>query len=232
MKKKTLMVLIMIWLFLVMCSGPITLQKEINKTPSARESWVEKWIKSPGCLAPCWEGITPGKTNLSDVPALLETTDGFRQITRNKEILIGQDCIEWAMKGNDSGMAFGLACSDVSRNPEVQEVRLSFERNKGQNIFMRLSELVELYGEPEYVDIELGSFSCLIQLFFQKYGMTMTSGGDANMGFVEIGRDLPVGDILLIDSTIDTEKAMKKIGFSFDLGNFRKWEGYKDYKCR
>lgn len=215
-----------------MCSGPFTLQKDINNTSSVRESWVEKWIKSPGCLAPCWEGITPGRTKLSDVPSMLEKMDGFQQITRDKEILIDQDCIEWAMKGNDSGMAFGLVCSDVSRNPVVQEVRLSFERNKGQSIYVKLSELVEFYGEPEYVDIELGTFSCLIQLFFQKYGMTISSGGDADNGFVKIGEDLPVGDILLIDSTIDTEKAMRKIGFSFDLGNFRKWEGYKDYKCR
>lgn len=62
--------------------------------------------------------------------------------------------------------------------------------------------------------------------------MTITSGGDADKGFVTIGEDLPVGDILLIDSTIDTEKAMKKIGFSYDPGDLRYWEGYKDYKCR
>ena len=72
------------------------MSQDMKATPRI-SGWVEDIFIEKKCTLPCWEGITPGVTNIDEAQAILETNSSFL-ITTEPTLYndnLGEYEIEW-----------------------------------------------------------------------------------------------------------------------------------------
>jgi hypothetical protein len=228
MNKRIVLFISILPILSIMCSIIPPDVHNKNKDKQERVEWLDNWIKKPKCLAPCWEGITIGSTLVNDVPSKLKEVNGFNQLLRTEDIFLDQNCAEWSMKGSESNITFGVACSDKTKRPEVQEIDLDFARITSKPV--TISEINILYGPPAKIRLNWGML-CEIQFYYPKFGMFVFSDVEHRGEINKVAKDLGISRILIVDPNKDIVEAMKNIGFSFYPKEWKDWTGYGDYKC-
>ena len=125
-----------------------------------RDAWLERWLKNPVCLPPCWENTTPGKTSLPDARATLPQIPGTRVTTAVESET------DFELGENASGAFFSDA------NGIVQMIWIYF----GANPPLQVGDVVSKYGYPSEV-----SFSFYtpdepnFNLLYPKFGMVIST---------------------------------------------------------
>jgi hypothetical protein len=227
MNRRLLLAMTLLPAVSLMCVLFPTYNRNLQK--EQRVEWLDNWAKTPKCLAPCWEGITIGDTLVNEVPSKLKEVNGFNRLLRTEDIFLDQNCAEWSMKGSDSNITYGVACSDKTKGPEVQEIDLDFGRITGKPV--TISEINNLYGPPAKIRLNWGMV-CEIQFYFPKFGMFVFSAGFYRDGITKVAGNLVITRILIVDPNKDIIEAMKNIGFSFSPEEWKEWMGYGDYECK
>ncbi len=146
-------------LFLSACA----LVEILKPTPIApREPWISKWLENPACQPPCWEGITPGKSTMTETITVLNTMTGIdisgpsRDYTDRKRLLIS-----WNYQNSQSS---GEAETDEN-GLIINEMYLSIDHQ--QQVILR--EIINIYGSPDNVLINRNhAGTCDISLMNKK----------------------------------------------------------------
>ena len=108
-------------------------------------------LTDDACSAPCWHGITPGKTTSDDAIAILQNLD----IVKTDSIILpghpwrGMDMIFWNFQRSGRGTIFikDNRVHIIEFVPKTKETL--FDRNEGLNI--QFSDAIEKFGEPSSV---------------------------------------------------------------------------------
>jgi hypothetical protein len=114
-----------------------------TKTPivSTASIMQQQWLEKKTCAPPCWEGIVPGTTIISDALRILQDNPRVRDVKFEQGSL--SSAITWRWDDNDLG---GIIIVNLVSNPAnnvVDRTSLDFE--------IRFSDLVAAYGYPSAV---------------------------------------------------------------------------------
>ena len=105
--------------------------------------WVNLLISDPICKPPCWENITPGKTEISAITSDVlrpENQLKFDNITFGSQ---GERCISWYSTQDKIGKQ---ALIEMCTNPNEEEISIiSFEFGL-QHTSIALSDFIHQFG--------------------------------------------------------------------------------------
>jgi hypothetical protein len=96
--------------------------------------------RTPGCVVPCWHGITPGKTSWENALTILEADPSIENLTIQESEDSTAKAAEFRQRGGS------VCCQVFTQDDETVSV-----------IFLRLtpdivlSQLIEAQGEPQYL---------------------------------------------------------------------------------
>jgi hypothetical protein len=150
-KKRRLLLLIPLFLCILGCLGIVLWQMNgINgpvfpPEPSATaeaspaSNLDEVSTIFADCLPPCWIGIEPGVTHSSDAEAMLKAYYGPDNVDLERNTFL-----YWSSSQVDSSQGGSIRLE----NNRVLQTRVGFAENQ-----LRVSELVEVLGEPEFVQV-------------------------------------------------------------------------------
>jgi hypothetical protein len=154
------LLLLFVMLSLVSCSDENTVFG-IPKS-GAPEGWERRWLQGIPCRAPCWEGVTPGVTSVS------EAVDSLRRSSVTYDVWIAPNVglptgeIIWTWSGTSSMPVpysstpsphpnGGVAYYDAEAEPHVvYAIQPEFPTA------FTLGEVVGAYGEPSHVMARAG----------------------------------------------------------------------------
>jgi hypothetical protein len=196
-----------ILLVLAMAScAPVTTQQIPSLSP-----WLTRWLESPACRPPCWEGITPGVTSYMDATVLIEHIPDTQITYRINSRL------EWNMDKLDGGWL-------TTDKEKVAWIRLFLNSEE----VLPLSKLIGLYGQASEVRLNScqGGY-CEVDLIFTIHRMVVQL-------LLSHGPNVPYTVTILANADvrrINFYQDMKTYRSSpANLGNqFLPWRGYGDY---
>ncbi len=108
---------------------------------SPPDGWYEEWLNKTPCTAPCWEGITPGKTTASEAEDVLRMMPYAHDIQITPQLVPGTGVIGWKLANNNLGQI--VYRSDDAKN-EVTEITPPIPQ-------FALAEIIAAYGKPSHV---------------------------------------------------------------------------------
>lgn len=110
---------------------------------SLSNDWESRWLNSIPCRLPCWEGITPGQTTVTQAVKLL-TQSGLVEKVNLNDTLSRRGTIEWTwLKNNQKG---GLASFYTKEDPQIIKYIRPFY-GKTYNY----EEINKSYGSPSHI---------------------------------------------------------------------------------
>jgi len=198
------------------------------------------------CSAPCWNGITPGKTTKSElikiIPSLpfyedsaIGWTNENGQVTQNAPdipsstagILIGKDWAGISVYVKDSVVSAVSISSILNKSHEFNDLDLT------------LDGVIKLYGEPSYI-LKGGAcpdFKCQnLYLVYSEQGMIfviesgdLVSENGVFPSSIQVLPELPVREVVYFDPS-----QIKNFPVSIYIGNIHceiedeipRWQGY------
>mgnify|MGYP000229844394 CR=1 FL=1 len=104
------------------------------------------------CYLPCWHGIRPGET---EKPEALTVIQNFEGITRY---------------GEDGQLIYFSSVDKISNRLHIDSyqivdwIKLELEPNE-------LSQLIEKFGEPQYILFMIDSGGCIIDIYYPHKGL-------------------------------------------------------------
>lgn len=100
------------------------------------------WLNSIPCHPPCWEGITPGQTSVSEALQILRENPKFESIKTGIDPgAKGRGYIIWKWKENENE-------GEISFDPKLQDPTISLIRPGSSPI--NLGEVIAGFGEPTH----------------------------------------------------------------------------------
>jgi hypothetical protein len=189
---------------------------DILLSTATSQDWESRWLKGMPCFAPCWEGITPGKTTANEAVAILEKLSDFSEVKAFNNELSWKRFNFWVGRGYYN---------------EISDQIITHIRPNFQKAFS-LGKMIEVYGNPDQIVATIdknpdGRFYYTTAIIFQKKGFYAGFGGSLKP---EISPNL--------DSKSITFFAPNEAGLANASNeNFKlavAWEGYQsfDYYCR
>lgn len=116
-------------------------------TTQLTEDWQDRWLKAIPCKAPCWEGITPGKTTPDETIQLLNQNPLIARpkmsLSANPKDPIQSITWYWAVSPGRNGGEINFFSN--TQNPVVRSIKPNI--NKEYN----LQDIIATYGEPSHV---------------------------------------------------------------------------------
>lgn len=201
----------------------------VDKTETvARNEWLNKFLKDPTCLPPCWENIVPGKTTIDDASSILSHVSGIK-IANNPTVLSGNTRqMDWRFdQSNDGG--------DVTTDDQgkvISKISLGFYEK------LTTEEIISAFGQPTDVLLydcrsEFGKHTCEVHLIFQETGIALRTGLIDNFGKnmyqVNISPQTEINGIWFFQKINGTyEKVIGRNSFNYPQ-YFIKWKGYSNY---
>lgn len=155
--------------------------------------WETRWLKGIPCRAPCWEGITPGKTTASEAVDILRKSPLVNEASISQVPTVRTlGLVEWIWV---NGQAGGTALFRRGTSPEV-----IYELDPHLPKSIRLADVIAAYGEPS--DVTAGEhlwtdYQALqgtpgpgtsapityrvysLSLFYLPYGFFLSTGGSS-----------------------------------------------------
>ncbi len=198
-----------------------------TSTPSPPE-WFMDWLQAPVCLPPCWQGITPGITSITDTVKLLKEIPWITITYGPKSDYPKRNRLEIWWQSNPPSRVVGQAYSDDQGNITTS---ISFNGI----LSTALKDVVTAYGVPNYVFIpDCQDGRCRTQLVYITSG-TMIDLGILKpnwRGFVTISSDTKIRGIEFFppgeEGFIDAHPAYS----NRITRKFSSWEGYSKYPFR
>lgn len=229
-KKKRIPVLLVILVFLCLSGLSIFLSGFPAPTPPKPTppppGWFTDWLHSPFCQPPCWQGITPGVTTMTETVKIIQDLPWIQiDYGPGKSGFETSDLhLEWSFisPSTDGGMAF------ANDNGLISYLFL-----KGY-LSTPLQEVIDSYGFPSYVFIDSCDMrKCSTQLIYVESGLRVNL-------FLDWDRD-DEGDVIITptDEVMGIEffapgeqgylRAYPQFSESFPRG-FHLWTGYSKYR--
>lgn len=205
--------------------GLFTVTSTIVSKAASESDWQYRWLKGVPCQPPCWEGITPGKTNVEEAASLLKQNN----FVDPASVIIGQPPIvdpstaELHWTSHDGKDPYNKAIFDAqSPNHTILYIRPNFNE-----LGFKLGEVIKIYGQPSHVTANIIGNYPQIQFFWFSRGFIVGVSLGQGQEVPEIGPDLIVkGPYFFIPGT--PEDWIK--GTSNSIKEFILWQGYKDFK--
>ncbi len=210
-------------LFLISCGFPGSFTTSPTNTP--REQWVTDWLDNPTCQPPCWENITVANTTIPELVSKLSNTDDIVLTGPYKNDISKQTTVYWEFPDNKSG---GQAITGYN-NSIIILMNLSVNQNQN----LRISEVIKVYGDPNYVLVRecnsgFLSLLCTVHLIFNK-GLALELLLSSNHDKVDISEDSTVGRIWFFPPGIQGYESVLSKTLLNIQASVIKWEGYKEY---
>lgn len=117
--------------------------------------WIIKWLENPVCQPPCWDGITPGVTDIESAKFLLNQNTKIVWIDSDETYLM------WEIEG-DSGLAY----TDSTKSETITRIQFDLSRPK-----LTLGQVISEYGDPTRVQVGDCIDQCVAQVFFEDKNM-------------------------------------------------------------
>jgi hypothetical protein len=191
-----------------------------------RPAWVDRMVNKPVCLAPCWNSITPGKTNRDELSQMLKGDPTVFDIAESVGDPWGP-VVSWCVGRAPCGQGDISAFSAFDEQGIVQEIYLR------PGAALSLKDFVPLYGYPEkvaFADTLSAPGSILVGLLYPSSGLVLeflaqNLGTAANPG-VDLRAELEAGNIIY--SVPGLEYYYSRNIVAKKLDQFA-WKGYRRY---
>lgn len=199
-----------------------------SSTPRSPSDWTLQWLKGIPCHLPCWEGITPGQTTVSETLTLLENSS-FITHTRIKvsklEPDVGYVFWDWVDGQSGGGAEFHAQTPDQV----VYAISPDFYGR------IHLQQIIDAFGEPTYVHAQAernpdNSVSYSLRIVYRPRGILLLQGGFRKP---ELNPDMTFRQIVFFEPTEQTLK-IELGGAAAHPDWLLPWQGIKDFDfyCR
>jgi hypothetical protein len=197
--------------------------------PSARFTWITKWLDEPTCQPPCWENLHPGTTLINEVPNILAKVPDIINISDSAYSGF-VECKSWSMNGYEK-KEIGLACKNKYDEKPISTIELKFGFNPGSRVY--LGEIINSYGNPNYVVPKIDNAGCHAYIFYIEKGMRLFVDGSSPGKMMKITGNWEVLNVTFYYPENDIDTTLDSLGWKgfLDLTRMRKWSGYTDYPC-
>lgn len=141
------------------------------------EDWQFRWLKGVPCRAPCWEGITPGKTSATEAIEILKQSPLVAYVQQGRYApSSGLGDVSWDWINGDKG---GYANYPINTSAQIIGSIFPAFRQR-----YALRDVLQAYGEPSHIlaqakqgpDIGSGIFYD-VWLVYLPQGLALTGGG-------------------------------------------------------
>lgn len=193
-----------------------------------RSRWEQNWLAGVPCRAPCWEGITPGKTTFTELVPLLQNNPEIEKINYYEPGDRLYNEITWDSLTQKN--SFGRVVYDLS-STIVIKVDLAFPYT------FTLGEVIAVYGEPSHVLAMAGrnverpkEIDYRLTLFWQSQGLALswsvpypghTPKVDPNLIFHSVG---------FFEPTTQGLEGFIALGNKAQIPFLEVWKGYTDFQ--
>jgi hypothetical protein len=186
-------------------------EPELTSIPTSSvnsQNWLEHFLHSPTCQIPCWENISPNKTDINTATKIVSRIPGVRIIAlTNKEL-------DWYFdnKGSRIGSIVGNQQGIV-----VQIALQAFDEN------LNVGDVIGSYGDPIAIK---AIWDCQYILSYRYQGMLLTTTNTScQRNSVDISPITQIYQIILFSP----ENQDHTLGiFTFNMNEIP-WDGYKTY---
>lgn len=126
--------------------APPTQPAQATRTPRVTKAdiWRQRWLKGEPCRPPCWEGITPGTTTLSETLEILKAHPNIINVEYLHDDWQRYIIWDWV-----DTMGRGSISAYPSGDDVTYELALDFS--------FRYDDVVASYGEPTSVAVRVVS---------------------------------------------------------------------------
>ena len=193
---------------------------------SVSVTWKNLWrdnsiLTREPCGPPCWMGITPGKTTADDAYKILDSSSIIKRNSLKRNGSLETGGLLWKWRASGKRISPGLSWEDGV----VDKIVL------GVNIEISVSEILELYGDPDTITIANGgipeAWYFIIVLHYPRVGI------DFNAYTGEFDSQLnPSTNVEVVTyyppTTLNElmDQMITKSGYTVD--DFQSWVGYGD----
>lgn len=182
-------------------------------TPSINsQNWFRDFIDDPTCQIPCWENITPNKTDIDLATRIVA------KIPDVQIIYLEPRSTSWYFgnKSSSSGV--------VTANQEGIIIQIDLELSEDEILI--LSDVIKLYGDPNAI---LEGIDCNFILSYRYQGMLLSVlEPTCSRKPADMKPETRIDRIILF-SPDNQEFTLEIYGFNMDEIN---WDGYKIYDFR
>jgi hypothetical protein len=191
-------------LFLAGCSAPPPLRADNYLND-------QSLLTDQPCAAPCFQGITPGVTTFADAVALLQNNAAFTNVQSREKTDQNPPVVQWSTAGNQP-------CCQLVANPDTNIVESIFINVAPS---MNLGQVIEKYGEPEYVfPADYSNEEVILGLLYPEAGhVTFVVPGNADSS---IDANDPVVLVLY--------QAEESFTRQLELSALQGWNGFQTYQ--
>lgn len=127
-------------------------------TPSINsQNWFKDFVDSPTCQIPCWENITPNKTDIDTATRIIANIPGVQIIFLDPRRTVWY----FGNKSSSSGA--------VTANQESVIIQIDIELSEDE--ILTLNDVVKLYGDPHAI---LEGIDCNFIVSYRYQGMLLS----------------------------------------------------------
>lgn len=122
-------------------SAPVT--PVVVDGQQASIGWEYRWLQGIPCQPPCWEGVTPGLSTVTETVTLLRRSPIVARVERYQGLGFEGLVYWWWTSGAEGGsaMAFGNRLTG-----HIQDIMPRYPSS------FRLADIIRAFGEPSDVD--------------------------------------------------------------------------------
>jgi hypothetical protein len=179
-------------------------------TPSINsQNWLDQFVHSPACQAPCWENISPNVTKINTATRIVSGIPGVKVISLETE------SIGWYFDDDSSNTG------DIVANQEGIVLQINLWARDGKAIYLK--DVIETFGNPVAV---LEGMDCNYILSYRYQGMLLfTTDTSCSRKHITLTLTTPIDRITLF-SPENQEYTLNVFRFNMDE---IMWDGYKTY---
>ncbi|MFH2102926.1 MAG: hypothetical protein ABIJ39_06175 [Chloroflexota bacterium] len=146
---KMLLPKIKLWAYALVLIILIAVVLVVIPKPSTRDIARSHWLNAPECTPPCWNGITPGQS-VEDSLYILNRDPWITdiEVVEYRSINIGEIHWNWVVSSASGGRIF-FYLGETNQDSEIYAIL------PGYGCCMGLGDIIHLYGEPDYVLVQI-----------------------------------------------------------------------------
>ncbi len=182
------------------------------------DDWEYSWLKGTPCRAPCWQNITPGRTNFDDALKILHQLPFVQDLSIAKY----SPSIEWRWPTPNKGLA-RLTYDKTDIKKTVTSLELPFPKT------FKLRDINQIYGEPTYAwaGVQLTYY---VYILYLDQGILLYNQFQTKPSLDEA---TSFSGIIFTRSYKNIEEYIKNWDYSDVPSNIPRWQGYTgfNYYC-
>lgn len=203
---------------------------ESTSNGAPRNAWLAEWLVNPVCQPPCFLGVTPGITTITETVKILSARSDI-QITQGPAVTINAKYKELSWEFTTATQHDGSRMITDNEGDTI----LTFVVSPGNDQSLFLSEVILSYDTPQLVYLsDCREGKCVVQFIYMSSGMLIESFLSAEVDdnykhSVEITPEISIGKIWFFP--IGEEGYRKAFPFEANgLERSLEWNGYMVYK--